>query len=131
MVSNASLLYFSISQTMSCLLHGALGEQRLVLLLGLDECFLEEVGIWIALVSSAQKLRGKGRRHVLSLLANRIARVWGSGSPSLTSAAAFQTQLRSLPTLGESFMSGTTTIINQSISHKAPRSPHPHFPIIQ
>lgn len=46
--------------------------------------------------------------NVLSLLANRIASVCGSGSPSLTSAAAFHTQLRSLPTLGESFMSGTT-----------------------
>ena len=46
--------------------------------------------------------------YVLSLFANRIASVCGSGSPSLTSAAAFHTQLRSLPTLGESFMSGTT-----------------------
>lgn len=49
-------------------------------------------------------------KNVLSLFANRIARVCASGSPSLTSAAAFQTQLRSLPTLGESFISGTTTI---------------------
>lgn len=39
-----------------------------------------------------------------------MARVHGSGSPSLTSAAAFQTQLLSLPTLGESFISGTTMI---------------------
>lgn len=45
---------------------------------------------------------------LLSLLAKRMARVAASGSPSLTSAAAFQTQLRSLPTFGESFMSGTT-----------------------
>jgi hypothetical protein len=48
--------------------------------------------------------------HILSLLANRMAKVEGSGSPSLTSAAAFQTQLRSLPTLGLNFMSGTTKI---------------------
>lgn len=48
-------------------------------------------------------------RDILSLLANRMASVCASGSPSLTSAAAFQTQLRSLPTLGESFMSGTTS----------------------
>ena len=47
-------------------------------------------------------------RDILWLLANLIASVHASGSPSLTSAAAFQTQLRSLPTLGESFMSGTT-----------------------
>ena len=46
--------------------------------------------------------------YSLSLLANRMAKVCASGSPSLTSAAAFQTQLRSLPTFGESFMSGTT-----------------------
>ena len=50
----------------------------------------------------------KGLYDLLSLLANRMARVCGSGSPSLTSAAAFHTQLRSLPTLGESFISGTT-----------------------
>ena len=48
------------------------------------------------------------RRNSLSLFANRIASVQASGSPSLTSAAAFHTQLRSLPTFGESFMSGTT-----------------------
>ena len=53
--------------------------------------------------------KDRGRRHnVLSLLANRMASVCGSGSPSLTSAAAFHTQLRSLPTLGDSLMSGTT-----------------------
>lgn len=50
------------------------------------------------------------RRYLLSELANRMARVWASGSPSLTSAAAFQTQLRSLPTFGDSFISGTTVI---------------------
>ena len=44
----------------------------------------------------------------LSEFANRIAKVCASGSPSLTSAATFQTQLRSLPTLGESFISGVT-----------------------
>lgn len=42
MISHASLLHLSISQT---LLHGVFGEQRLILLLGLDECFLEEVGV--------------------------------------------------------------------------------------
>ena len=59
------------------------------------------------------KETGKVRRKLhnmdlLSLLANRIAKVTASGSPSLTSAAAFHTQLRSLPTLAVSFMSGTT-----------------------
>ena len=39
-----------------------------------------------------------------------MASVQASGSPSETSAAAFHTQLRSEPTLGESFMSGTTGI---------------------
>lgn len=46
--------------------------------------------------------------YVLSELANRIARVTASGSPSLTSAAAFHTQLRSEPTLGDRVISGTT-----------------------
>ena len=55
--------------------------------------------------------------YILSLLANRIASVCGSGSPSLTSAAAFHTQLRSLPTLGESFMSGTTAYDKSFVSH--------------
>lgn len=39
-----------------------------------------------------------------------MASVCASGSPSLTSAAAFHTQLLSLPTLGVSFMSGTTAV---------------------
>lgn len=42
------------------------------------------------------------------MLAKRMARVCASGSPSLTSAEVFHTQLLSLPTFGESFMSGTT-----------------------
>ena len=37
-----------------------------------------------------------------------MARVCASGSPSLTSAVVFQTQLRSDPTLGERLISGTT-----------------------
>lgn len=48
------------------------------------------------------------QHHLLSLLANRMAKVCASGSPSLTSAAAFHTQDRSDPTLGLNFMSGTT-----------------------
>lgn len=57
----------------------------------------------------AQKTKDpQGHGNLLSLLANRIARVCASGSPSLTSAEVFHTQLRSLPTLGESFMSGVT-----------------------
>jgi hypothetical protein len=48
------------------------------------------------------------KRLAFSELPNRIASVTASGSPSLTSAAAFQTQDRSLPTLGDSFISGTT-----------------------
>lgn len=52
--------------------------------------------------------RDRGK-NLLSLFANRIASVWGSPAGfSLTSIAVFHTQLRSLPTLGESFMSGTT-----------------------
>ena len=81
-------------------------EQGFVLLLGLDEGFLEQIGVFVE-VSFGDAL--VGARNLLSLLANRMARVCASGSPSLTSAAAFQTQLRSLPTFGESFMSGTTS----------------------
>jgi len=47
-----------------------------------------------------------------------MASVCASGSPSLTSAAAFQTQLLSLPTLGESFISGTT---KSALAFKKPR----------
>lgn len=55
------------------------------------------------------KEEGGNGENLLSLLANRMARVWGSPAGfSLTSIAVFHTQLRSLPTLGESFMSGTT-----------------------
>ena len=54
---------------------------------------------------------------LLSGLAKRIARVWASGSPSLTSADVFHTQLLSLPTLGESFISGTTSEKWVSISN--------------
>jgi hypothetical protein len=50
----------------------------------------------------------RGKVNLLSGLAKRIARVTASGSPSLTSAVAFQTQDLSDPTFGESFMSGTT-----------------------
>lgn len=49
-----------------------------------------------------------GTRNILSELPKRMARVTASGSPSLTSAAAFHTQDRSEPTLGDSFISGTT-----------------------
>lgn len=56
-----------------------------------------------------RKRREVKKKNLLSLLANRIASVWGSPAGfSLTSIAVFHTQLRSLPTLGESFMSGTT-----------------------
>lgn len=82
-----------------------LGEKGLVLLLCLDECLLEQVGVW-RIVSGI--FCDFGFQDLLSELAKRMARVWASGSPSLTSAAAFQTQLLSLPTFGESFMSGTT-----------------------
>jgi hypothetical protein len=53
---------------------------------------------------------------LLSALAKRMARVDASGSPSDTSAAAFHTQLRSLPTFGESFISGTTVTFISIIS---------------
>jgi hypothetical protein len=93
-----------------CFLHRllrlALAEQRLVLLLSLDESLLEAIGVYTLDIS--MRLRAVDWEDSLSLLAKRIARVCASGSPSLTSAAAFQTQLRSLPTLGDSFMSGTT-----------------------
>lgn len=58
-------------------------------------------------VSDCKRHQSSGL-HVLSELANRIARVTASGSPSLTSAAAFHTQLRSEPTLGDRVISGTT-----------------------
>ena len=45
---------------------------------------------------------------LLSEFENRMANVCASGSPSLTSAAVFHTQLRSLPTFGCNFISGTT-----------------------
>ena len=94
--------------TAGSLLLGLLGlflcEERLVLLLRLDECLLEEVCV-CQVVSPDQCSHPE---HLLSLLAKRIASVCASGSPSLTSAAAFHTQLRSLPTLGDSFISGTT-----------------------
>jgi hypothetical protein len=83
-----------------------LGKESLVILLSLDECFLEEVGIYSQLASYS--LDTPRIRDLLSEFANRMARVCASGSPSLTSAAAFQTQLRSDPTLGDSFISGTT-----------------------
>lgn len=82
-------------------------KERLVVLLGLDEGILERVGVWEMSVSQhVFSLRGQG--NTLSELAKRIARVTASASPSLTSAAAFHTQLRSDPTLGDSFISGTT-----------------------
>jgi hypothetical protein len=91
-------------------------EERLVLLLGLDESLLESVRVCAKLVSIC-KLRANTMGHSLSLLAKRMARVWASGSPSLTSAAAFHTQLRSEPTLGDSFMSGTTAPVSTHSRH--------------
>lgn len=82
-------------------------EEDLVLLLGLDESLLEEVGVCSQTLITANKSNTR-KDDLLSEFANRMARVWASGSPSLTSAAAFQTQLLSDPTLGESFISGTT-----------------------
>jgi len=81
-------------------------KDNLVLLLCLDERFLEEVGVCVHI--SIMHQVNTNRHHSLSLLANRIAKVCASGSPSLTSAAAFQTQDRSDPTFGLNFMSGTT-----------------------
>lgn len=89
-------------------------EQSLVLLLRLNEGLLEKVGIY----RRDQLLQARVVLlwvDLLSLLENRMARVCGSGSPSLTSAAAFHTQLRSLPTFGESFISGTTAILLNSV----------------
>lgn len=83
-------------------------ENLLVGLLSRDEGVLEEVGVWGQIVSIKGKYgRFSNNRNALSELAKRIARVTASASPSLTSAAAFQTQERSEPTLGESFISGT------------------------
>jgi hypothetical protein len=94
---------------------GAGAKELLVLLLGLDEGLLEEVGVYSTPCQlNVRDLCKTG--SLLSVLAKRIAKVHGSGSPSETSAAAFQTQLRSLPTFGESFMSGTTTDENQPLS---------------
>ena len=54
--------------------------------------------------------------HSLSLLAKRMAKVCFSGSPSDTSAVVFHTQLRSLPTLGLNFISGTTVTGRKMVS---------------
>jgi hypothetical protein len=51
-----------------------LAQQSLVLLLRLDECFLEEVGIYIV-VSKPILLRGFSNEDLLSELAKRIASV--------------------------------------------------------
>jgi hypothetical protein len=90
----------------------ALSEESLVLLLSLEEGILERVGVCIGRGQYNVAADG-GKRDLLSGLAKRMARVTPSGSPSLTSAAAFQTQLRSEPTLGDSFISGTTSEIGQ------------------
>lgn len=82
-------------------------KERLVILLGFDEGILERVGVWEMSVSR-HGFFFWGQGNILSELAKRIARVTASASPSLTSAAAFHTQLRSDPTLGDSFISGTT-----------------------
>lgn len=89
-------------------------EDLLVLLLGLNESILELVGVCSGVSISAHKdSRGLAQQaeitagNSLSELAKRMARVTASGSPSLTSAAAFHTQDRSEPTLGDSFISGT------------------------
>lgn len=100
-----SIMYCCFQPINDKLLLG-LGEKSLVLLLSLNECFLEEVGVCRSHVS--ENHRPHYTVNLLSLLAKRMARVCASGSPSLTSAAAFQTQLRSLPTLGDNFISGTT-----------------------
>lgn len=89
-------------------------EDLLVLLLGLDESILELVGVcnWVSIkvhedsCGLAQQVKVRAD-NLLSELAKRMARVTASGSPSLTSAAAFHTQDRSEPTLGDSFISGT------------------------
>lgn len=65
----------------------------------------------------------KGILHLLSELAKRMAKVCASGSPSLTSAEVFHTQLLSLPTLGESFMSGTTTQFMSVFTYYKARTP--------
>lgn len=82
-------------------------EELLVVLLGLDEGILEQVGIWRRLVRAGEAFC-RDTQNILSELPKRMARVTASGSPSLTSAAAFHTQDRSEPTLGDSFISGTT-----------------------
>ena len=58
-----------------------------------------------------------------------MAKVTASGSPSLTSVAAFQTQLRSDPTLGESFISGTTEQCLLAKSNLLPGNKIPDTPI--
>lgn len=46
------------------------------------------------------KKKRQNKDHVLSELAKRMAKVSEVGTPSVASAKAFQTQLRSEPTLG-------------------------------
>lgn len=82
-------------------------EQLLVVLLSLDESILEKVRVWNRTVSIYENLPQGFGTSSLSGLAKRMARVTASASPSLTSAAAFHTQLLSEPTLGDSFISGT------------------------
>lgn len=90
-------------------LAGSLLENLPILLLGLHKGILEGVCVCAGCVSRQSRQQHLVvEPHLLSELANRMARVRASGSPSLTSAAAFHTQLRSEPTLGESFISGTT-----------------------
>jgi hypothetical protein len=59
-----------------------------------------------------------------------MARVEASGSPSLTSAAAFHTQLRSLPTFGDSFMSGTTTTVSLVYKKSEKRGERKHTVVV-
>lgn len=94
--------------------HLLLAEELLVLLLCRLESLLEQVGVWDHALVIPFPGHSEGEQDLLSLLAKRMARVQASGSPSLTSAAAFQTQLRSLPTLALSVMSGTTRAKHQS-----------------
>lgn len=102
----------SLLLLLGILLGGGGLEEVLAVLLGLEEGIAELVGIcrkrkrvMLVIVKCVRVHKGL---HILSELANRMARVTASGSPSLTSAAAFHTQLRSEPTLGDRVISGTT-----------------------
>jgi len=63
--------------------------------------------------------RRRAQGNALSVLAKRMARSSLVGEPSAMSASTFQTQDRSLPTFGVSFISGMTVCSLPRKAHDA------------